>query len=414
MKFQGNPKDWGQGGSPPPPSNRETVTLSSNPPPRRPRWTLPDLPYRKVPPKPTLGPRTLRQIQRVSRLTQKNIDQMPEAGDLLTPALELIAGFTPVGRAYLTARDVWGYFGPQKEETPAVPAHWEHNGWELVASCGEYSAFGYSAITPGTCGVSTLVPNQYGSPAEVIQNHPNTSAFTGGVPNPSPSLPTRFRNNIGWRRLPTTPSARPDLAPYWVPEVPAQPGTRTVQPVPATVTPPNPAITQPMPQPRETGRPEPLMPRFPRPLPVNPYRPSERPASTIEVLPGGVSIPPQVPHVQAPASGKELKINTNKGSPFYKAISGLYDGTTEASDFVDVISDSIEGNPCKGLAPVQKSYCIGQNWEKINVDKMVYGLIYNHFEDKAVGTFLSYGRKSPYGVQTPTTRPSRDIQVRFK
>lgn len=408
MKFQGNPKDWGQGGTPPPPTSREATTPPSAPRPRR--FQYPNIP-RRAPRKPTLRPASVKHLQRLARLSQTQIDNLPETGDLMVPALELLAGLTPVGRGYLAARDVWGYFGPQQPEIPEVPAHWDYGAWEQYQECEHpgpgremiYSTGNGSLVNPCIGGQGRNP--RYDTFEEAAAGRDNVGLWQRSLTG----VTFRYFHHRSWRKEPGAPALPyPEFKPYQ----PPVPGKRTVQPMPATVTPPVPATVQPMPQPRDTARPPSVIPGFVRPLPASPYRPSEVPANTIIVSPGGVSIPPQTPHVQAPAPGKEVKIKVQYGSPVYRAISNLYNGVTEASDFIDVVADAIEGNPCKGLNPVAKAWCVGRNIDRLDVDEMMHGLIYNYFEDQAVGAFLSWGKKSPYGVQTPTTGPSRRISPR--
>lgn len=409
-QFQGNPKDWGQGGSPPPPTRTEATTPPSNPR-RVPYGNIP----RRHPVKPTLRPGQLRHIQRIAKMASDGIINTGDNSDLMIPALELLAGLHPIGRTALFARDVWGYYGPQAQEQPG---HWDFAaaGFVLVGTCANVQpdlichgegVFARSAtVSAPNCGSSIGVASSVSfSEGQAIVGR-YRSLFVGPLAGIPYQCGEYIRNRDFWNRPNIADRDRP------VPWVPPVPGTRTVQPVPATVTPPRPTIVEPMPQPSENTWPDPIIPGFVKPKPSNPYRPSEIPANTIEVSPGGIHRPPQEPHVQAPANGKEIKIKVQAGSPAFKAIADIYNNATEADDMLEIIADSIEGNPCKGLRLARRSACIANNWDKIDIDKMMEGLIANWFEDKIIGTFLSWGKKSPYGVHTPTTGPSRRVQPR--
>lgn len=399
MKFQGNPKDYG-GSAPPPPVTREATT-----PPSSPRKVgYPNIP-RRHPQKPTHSPRAAKRIGRLARLAQQSIDGAQESSDLMVPALELLAGMHPLGRAALLARDVWGYFGPQEPETPA---RMDYPSSMTAYDCCDLGP-PYTHVTTQSVG-STTGPycsqssfNQCGLGNQAVTN---PTAYGDALPmGLGQSQAVRYWqvNELGTRY--TLKKIQQVIKPRVVVEVPflpPQPGRQTVQPVPATVTPPLPATVEPQPQPSRTKWPDPIVEGFVKPRPANPNRPSEIPANTVEVVPGGTRVPPQNPHVQAPHDGPELKIRVNKLSPVYRAIADVYNGATEADDFIQILAEAIEGNTCKGLRPVEAAICVGQNFHKLNLDKFMEGLIANHIEDQLVGAFLSWGKKSPYGVQMPT------------
>lgn len=310
---------------------------------------------------------------------------------------------------YLNAMDIgfqlldsWTAYGPQQEEIPEVPEHWNDGVWNVRAECDpdgrEYIYDEPLAANLDACLGNQARTRRWGSFEEALQQNPNRLGVGIWRRNFATAL-FRYTHVRTWTRPSTSSPTHP--TPYLVPYQPAQPGKRTVQRAPTSVV-PAPAVSSNYDTPpRSTHRPDVIIGTL---KPLNPTRPSEVPANTVEVLPGGIRKPPQKPHVLAPPrpGGKELKLQVQKGSPLYKAISDLYNGATEADDFIQIVADSIPGNTCKGLRPVEASLCIGRNLDKIDIDKMIEGLIYNHVEDQLVGAFLSWGKKAPYGTQLPT------------
>jgi len=369
----------------------------------------PNIP-RRHPVKPTLRPGAVKHLHRIGRLSQMSIDGAQDHSDLMVPALELMAGLHPVGRAGLLARDVWGYFGPQQPEQPGGEVLTP--GW--VTCCdtgGPFDTEVYSGPGFELAYCTTAELNNCGAGLQALTPRPGPGSRLIRALQTSVS-PARYTIVSRHKRVVQT------AEPWAFTELPPIPGVRTVQPVPATVTPPRPTVVESMPQPRETARPEPLVPGFIKPLPVNPMRPGADfnphkpalvPANTVIPAPGGVIVPPQEPHVQAPYPGKELKIKVHKMSPAMRAIADIYNNATEYDDMMDIVADSIDKNPCKGLRGVKRDWCIANNFEDIDIDSLMEGLIYNYFEDKLVGTFLSWGKKSPYGVHLPTTGHRRNV-----
>lgn len=300
--------------------------------------------------------------------------------------------------------DAWSAYGPQSEETPGqfVPG-----GFTTFVECtdpGPYSDAVYSRTARSVTTNPCIANQAISSPSPMAQDIINQGLL---------------QRRLGlWGRQLNNPARYRHLATYMHPAgvdpsslepphyVPAQAGRRTVQRSPTAIV-PSPAVTSNYDRPpRDTHRPAPIIGTL---KPLNPTRPSEVPANTVEVSPGGIHVPPQKPHVLAPPQpgGKEIKFNVRKGSPFYNALSNVYNGVTEAGDFMEVLANSLEGNPCKGLKLWERTTCIGENFHKFDLDAFMEGLIYNHIEDQLMGSFLSWGSKSPYGVQTPTTAPAR-------
>lgn len=207
-----------------------------------------------------------------------------------------------------------------------------------------------------------------------------------------------------WQRI--VGAHPPETIPFEVPDnPPAQPLPPQDLPLPWQIPEPFPS-RPPQPVEREIGN------GIPRPKPR--YKPYHKPGIETDITPDGMSRPTERPHARVkPRPGERERKGDTPLDMALQAVAALYDATTEANDVVNVIAESIRGQPCSRGGIAQKMGCIYQNLDKLDVWEMTLGLARNHYEDKIYGrVFGILGKHTPAGSMRPTSnRP--DVQVRL-
>lgn len=77
--------------------------------------------------------------------------------------------------------------------------------------------------------------------------------------------------------------------------------------------------------------------------------------------------------------------------------SRIYGEVTEVGDFVDAIHGALPKKYQVKGGIVAKSKAIYDHIDSLDIGKMGYNLVFDHYSDKALGKLYSYGKKSPYG-----------------
>lgn len=77
--------------------------------------------------------------------------------------------------------------------------------------------------------------------------------------------------------------------------------------------------------------------------------------------------------------------------------SKIYGEVTEVGDFVDAIHGALPKKYQVKGGIVAKSKAIYDHIDSLDIGKMGYNLVFDHYSDKALGKLYSYGKKAPYG-----------------
>lgn len=288
--------------------------------------------------------------------------------------------------------DAWSQYGPSTPEIPATEEGYDFTGtgWTIYEECPANGPALYHRIAHAPLGSPCLTG---GSPFPESATLDTLPVQTAGASGRYRGAGNNYESATGLRSrysltLYLPPGVR-GTPPTYQPAQPGQPARTTVQPSPTTTTPLPAAIS-------ESGS----GPRNPARTYMPPY---EVPAETLEVNPGGSRHIPNTPHVLAPPApgGKELKIKVHAPDDPRKLASWLWDRVTHYDDLIDVIADSIEGNPCRSGTPQAKIVCIGRHLDKINPSDLIYNFAYNELEDRLVGKALSYSKNLPFGGMAP-------------
>lgn len=257
---------------------------------------------------------------------------------------------------------------------PGRPAGWDMPGGEVICDTGgPYNAFnivgGGNIPLCGTAGHTT---------------HADSKQPGGTIP----ARADRHTVYLGWSpygivvrmtmvKQITYPDGRPAVD--WTPATAAQPRARGK-------TAPDLTDVFPWLDPDMT-RPTAMQPHpYPPPMPlVNMPRPGRitgpKPAT-------GTKTPPAKPPVGPPPTDWPPIKERKTRSPWAAGLMAVWDAAGEAGDIVDAVGDAIPGKPCSQGSLSERSYCIVQNADKINLKQALQNLVANHLEDQAIGGIL--------------------------
>lgn len=135
----------------------------------------------------------------------------------------------------------------------------------------------------------------------------------------------------------------------------------------------------------------------------------------------GVSLEPRVPRMPRLASQYAHRVPPPRGTkevkplgfgPGARKLAGLLNALTEAQDVIDPLWKSLPTatrRSCMGELPAgasvnlaEKAFCVVRNADKINWGKAIPALVWNYYEDKAIGRANARARnffgRSPSGI----------------
>jgi len=171
-------------------------------------------------------------------------------------------------------------------------------------------------------------------------------------------------------------------------------------PLPVSV-PPAPALVE-----ETAGRAVDPSPAKPKPwLRLRPY---EQPAVEVGQTGGRPPTKPTpVAHARLPPGPKLKEGKRAMGARAAAGVLGrLYDAATEGLELVDIFYDAMEVKPPfrpgKPYNPAEKAAWVYDNFEHLNIEKLLLGLGYNKLEDATLGRFMAMvGKNTPFGSQGP-------------
>lgn len=106
-----------------------------------------------------------------------------------------------------------------------------------------------------------------------------------------------------------------------------------------------------------------------------------------------------VRHARLPARGGTRERKGTVGlRRALQIASRIYGEVTEVGDFVDAIHGALPKKYQVKGGIVAKSKAIYDHIDSLDIGKMGYNLVFDHYSDKALGKLYSYGKKAPYGT----------------
>lgn len=106
------------------------------------------------------------------------------------------------------------------------------------------------------------------------------------------------------------------------------------------------------------------------------------------------------PHARKPPDGYKERKKDQPMRAVLKLAGRLYGHYTEAADAIEAIHDALPAKyQVKKGGPAAQARAIYDHFDELDLGKAAGNLIYNHYEDKAIGKLHSYGKKSPFGTK---------------
>lgn len=337
--------------------------------------------------------------------------------------------FTPWGRAYDFARFMFEFWDWYYNQNGA--RSYAYGGWSSFAQCpspalaisGPYWALQSSLYPPSNAAMNQA--------SNCLNNQGMTVYPVGTVINPTIKNVSEV---IQTGQTGSTPL-------YQIIRIWGRPGKYVPPPLWNDPY----AFPQIEPHRKPIGRPEPLpisLPRwilpYQRPDPWNPRQYPDTPQNGPVKFPdtrtpvisygGGTNQRPRVSQQtvarKPPKAGeKEKKFQGASEATirFFRRASKAKEFATELDDFIDSIFEALPKKVQKDLkgrkTPQEKIKLIYDNWDKIDWEKAVKNIAYNHFEDKVVGRALAYSDKAAKARGSTNTIASRawmnQSRVRF-
>lgn len=334
-----------------------------------------------------------------------------------------------------------------------IPAGWDLSGWTEVHNCTAIGGGPNSEVTLRPCGSFGVESWANWTAAEgqlrkqtVGANETFTAAFYDFY-EPHPTQPVNYmRYQVAQIWQITQPSSDPDLDITSI-QIPAQAGSPAMNYAPfpyETLVPSIDPLSHPAFAPEATPLPIPyryLPYRRPNPYRAPEYQPvwgpgpekkewvipvHALPVDAKAVLDIGTGKParPEKPfHERRPPGKREKEWKGKLYGPAYRAIINVVNKITETEDFIDVLYDALPSNvkprykntkyERKKVLTLDKALIIYRHADKLDMDKVITGLIYEHIEDRFYGAIGKAHIQLARDLGLPVTLQNRIFRVGF-